>query len=151
LEIKFCPNWRIFVVWRPFWIQNGHHSKPKWSPYGARFCPTKFSETDEPIFTKLHRKVDPHLKRCIQVLEFSKWLPFQNGRHSKMATISKWSLRIWWAKIAARGSGGRIIITRFNCVWTQTQKSPKDPGCGCQFHHYQPIPHFKILLDINFH
>jgi hypothetical protein len=32
--------------------------------------------------------VDPHLKRCIQVLETSKWLPFQNGRHSKMATIS---------------------------------------------------------------
>ena len=38
-------------------------------------CPTKFSETDDPIFTKLHRKLDPHLKRCIQVLEFSKWPP----------------------------------------------------------------------------
>ena len=36
-------------------------------------CPTKFSETDDPIFTKLHKKVDPHLKRCTQVLEFSKW------------------------------------------------------------------------------
>jgi hypothetical protein len=24
-------------------------------------CPTKFSETDDPIFTKLHRKVDPHV------------------------------------------------------------------------------------------
>jgi hypothetical protein len=35
--------------------------------------PTKFSETDDPIFTKLHRKVDPHLKKCNQVLEFSKW------------------------------------------------------------------------------
>ena len=38
----------------------------------------------------------------------------------------------------------------------QTQKSPIDPhiiisACGCKFHHYQPIPHFKILLDINFH
>ena len=37
----------------------------------------------------------------------------------------------------------------------QTQKSPNDPhirirACGCKFHHYQPIPHFKILLDINF-
>jgi hypothetical protein len=29
----------------------------------ARFCPTKFSETDDPIFSKLHRKVDPHLKK----------------------------------------------------------------------------------------
>jgi hypothetical protein len=28
--------------------------------------------------------VDPHLKRCIQVLEFSKWPPFQNGRRFKM-------------------------------------------------------------------
>jgi hypothetical protein len=27
LETKFRPNWRIFVFWRPFWIQNGHHSK----------------------------------------------------------------------------------------------------------------------------
>jgi hypothetical protein len=48
------------------------------------------------------------------------------------------------------------IITRFDCVWMQTKKSPNDPhiriqACGCKFHHDQPIPHFKILLDINFH
>ena len=43
--------------------------------FSPRFCPTKFSETDDPIFTELHRKVDPHLKRCTQVLEFSKWPP----------------------------------------------------------------------------
>ena len=28
LETKFCPNRRIFEFWQPFWIQNGHHSKP---------------------------------------------------------------------------------------------------------------------------
>ena len=28
LETKFHPNRRIFVFWRPFWIQNGHQSKP---------------------------------------------------------------------------------------------------------------------------
>ena len=28
LETKFRPNWRIFVFWWPFWIQNGHHIKP---------------------------------------------------------------------------------------------------------------------------
>ena len=28
LETKFCPNRRIFAFWRPFWIQNGRHSKP---------------------------------------------------------------------------------------------------------------------------
>ena len=31
-------------------------------------------------------------------------------------------------------------ITRFDCVWMQTQKSPNDPhirnlACGCKFHH----------------
>ena len=37
LETKFRPNRRIFVLWRPFLVQNhrGHHSKLKWSPYGA--------------------------------------------------------------------------------------------------------------------
>jgi hypothetical protein len=35
LETKFRPNQRIFVFWRSFWIQNGHHNKPKWSQYGA--------------------------------------------------------------------------------------------------------------------
>ena len=45
LETKFCPNRRIFVIWRPFWIQNqnGHHSKPKWSSYGvACLTPCKY-------------------------------------------------------------------------------------------------------------
>jgi hypothetical protein len=28
LETKYRPNRRIFVFWRPFWIQNGCHSKP---------------------------------------------------------------------------------------------------------------------------
>ena len=28
LETKFRPNQRMFVFWRPFWIQNGRHSKP---------------------------------------------------------------------------------------------------------------------------
>jgi hypothetical protein len=28
LETKFRSNRRIFVFWRPLWIQSGHHSKP---------------------------------------------------------------------------------------------------------------------------
>jgi hypothetical protein len=35
LETKFRPNRSIFVFWWPFWIQNGRHSKPTLSPYGA--------------------------------------------------------------------------------------------------------------------
>ena len=48
-------------------------------------------------------------------------------------------------------------ITRFDCVWMQTHRSPQATphigirACGCKFHQYQPIPHFKILLNINFH
>ena len=43
LETKFCPNRRIFVFWRPFWIQNGRHSKPKWPPYGTTcLTPSKY-------------------------------------------------------------------------------------------------------------
>jgi hypothetical protein len=30
----------------------------------------------------LHRKVEPHLKRCILVLEFSKWPPIQKLKKS---------------------------------------------------------------------
>jgi hypothetical protein len=49
LETKFPPNRRIFVFWWPFWIQNGHHSKPKWSPYGAK---------NPPIWEKFGFQVD---------------------------------------------------------------------------------------------
>ena len=35
METKFRPNRRTFVFWRSFWIQNGHHNKPKWSQYGV--------------------------------------------------------------------------------------------------------------------
>ena len=50
----------------------------------------------------------------------------------------------------------RIIITRFDCVWMQTQNFPSDTHfrirvCGCKFHHYQQILHFIIFLDINVH
>ena len=43
LETKFRPNRRIFVFWLPFFVQNGHHSKPKWLPYGAAYLtPCKY-------------------------------------------------------------------------------------------------------------
>ena len=66
------------VGWCPQLLCNGnssyyYHSSSSSSP--KPICPTKFSETDGPTFTKLHKKVDPHLKRSHQVLEFSKWPP----------------------------------------------------------------------------
>ena len=78
-ELVGALNSDIGVVWRllclhlniikPSYCYSSSSSSPK------PIFPTKFSETDDPIFTKLHRKVDLHLRRCIQVLEFFKWLP----------------------------------------------------------------------------
>ena len=43
METKFRPNRRIFVFWRSLWIQNGRHSKLKWSQYGAEcLTPCKY-------------------------------------------------------------------------------------------------------------
>ena len=43
LETKISPNREIFVFWRTFWIQNGRHSKPKWSQYcAACLTPRKY-------------------------------------------------------------------------------------------------------------
>ena len=40
---QISPNSEIFVFWRSFWIQNGRHSKPKWSQYGAAYLtPCKY-------------------------------------------------------------------------------------------------------------
>ena len=35
LGSQISPKSEDFVFWPPLWIQNGRHSKPKWSPYGA--------------------------------------------------------------------------------------------------------------------
>jgi hypothetical protein len=32
---QISPKSDDYCILRPFLVQNGHHSKPKWSPYGA--------------------------------------------------------------------------------------------------------------------
>jgi hypothetical protein len=40
---QISPNSEIFIFWRSFWIQNGRHSKPKWSQCGAAYLtPCKY-------------------------------------------------------------------------------------------------------------
>jgi hypothetical protein len=54
---KMKPNFAqiggFFLFWWPFWIHNGHHSKPKWSPYIVQhiLLPVKS------IFMKLCRNI----------------------------------------------------------------------------------------------
>jgi hypothetical protein len=52
LETKFRPNWRIFVFWWPFWIQNGHHSKLTMDYKMAAKC------KNPPIWVKFGFQVD---------------------------------------------------------------------------------------------
>ena len=67
LETKFRQNRRIFVFWRSFWIQNGHHSKPKWSQYGAAcLTPSKY-----PFPLKSF-----HFWISLRIFYFLYWRPF---------------------------------------------------------------------------
>ena len=60
--------------------------------FPPKFCPPVFSETTGPILTKLHRKMDPHAKKCNQVLEFSKWhrLPWKRKKGGKIESAQNW-------------------------------------------------------------
>ena len=72
LETKFRSNRRIFVFWRSFWIQNGGHSKPKWSQYGAA-C---FTPCIYPFPLKSF-----HFWIFNDFFLFLYWRPFWNGGH----------------------------------------------------------------------
>jgi hypothetical protein len=92
LETKFHPNWRIFVFWRPFWIQNGLHSKLTmdinsqhakkigigWTNFAAVAM-----ETKKGGFEFFFRFLSSNF---INWRIFVFWRPFwiQNGLHSKL-------------------------------------------------------------------
>jgi hypothetical protein len=74
LETKFRPNRRIFAFWRPFLVQNGHHSKPKWSSYGAAcLTPCKY----------------PFPLKSVHFWIFNDFFNFYIGTHFEMAAILK--------------------------------------------------------------
>jgi hypothetical protein len=74
LETKFRPNRRICVFWRPFLVQNGHHIKPKWSPYGAACLTTcKY----------------PFPLKSVHSGIFNEFFNFHIGGHFEMAPILK--------------------------------------------------------------
>ena len=74
LEATFRPNPRIFAFWRPFLVQNDHHSKPKWSPYGAA------------CLTSCHY---PFPLNSFHFFIFNDFLNFYIGGHFEMAVILK--------------------------------------------------------------
>ena len=70
LETKCCPNRRIFVFWQPFWIQNGRHSKPKWSPYGgACLTPCKYPFPLKPPFLNLKQFIFIYFFFILKILK----------------------------------------------------------------------------------
>ena len=74
LETKFRPNRRIFVFWRPFLVQNYHHSKPKWWPYDAAcLTPCKY----------------PFPLKSVHFWICNDFFDFYIGGHFEMAAILK--------------------------------------------------------------
>ena len=72
METKFRPNRRIFVFWRPFLVQNGHHRKPKWLPCGAAWpTPCKY----------------PFPLKSVHFWIFNYLFNFYIGGHFEMAAI----------------------------------------------------------------
>ena len=72
---NFAQIGGFFVFWRPFWIQYGHNSKPKWSPYGAAW----FTPCKHPFPLKsFHFWIFNNL---FLFLKFLYWQPFSNGGH----------------------------------------------------------------------
>jgi hypothetical protein len=92
-KMKRFPRKWIFTgsktcctIW---WIQNGRHSKPMMEVNSQHhnLLGNQISSKSEDfciLVAILDSKWSPYgLKRCIQVLEFSKWPLFQNGRQYK--------------------------------------------------------------------
>jgi hypothetical protein len=65
-----------------------------------------------------------------------------------------WYLRLFWSEelIGNDFHWNRRPLTIWRFCWQPFWKWwPRKNEPECKFHHYQPIPHFKIILDINFH
>jgi hypothetical protein len=93
LETKFPLNRRIFVFWRPFLVQNGHHSKPK-----IVFAPFLI------IIMNICQKLWPHLYRKLP-----------KGFPQDLAYILNRVGRIFWPKKNCR----RQNQQNFNVLWFQ--------------------------------
>jgi hypothetical protein len=101
-------------------------------------CPTKFSETDVPIFTKLHRKVDPHLKRYHQILELSKWppLPWKPWTYVKIVDLTY-----------IRNCHIYYILSRVDGIFWQ--RKSRANGLHFQNGRWQNRQNFNVFSDFN--
>jgi hypothetical protein len=78
--------------------------------------------------------------------EVPKRSPYQNSGHQPIPhfkILLLLDINFHW---------NRRPLTIWRFCWQPFWKWwPRKNDPECKFHHYQPIPHFKILLDINFH
>ena len=96
---------QIFVFWWPFWIQNGCHSKPKWSPYGAAcLTPCKYQFP----LKSFHLKI---LNNLFLLFLFLYWWPFWNGGHLENFKNKEHNFD-WWSIFVS--SFKRISCTEWN-------------------------------------
>jgi hypothetical protein len=137
LETKFRPNRRIFVFWRPFLVQNGHHSKPKWSLYGAAcLIPCKYQF---PL-------------KSVHFWIFNDFKFFYIGGHFEMAAI----LKILITKSTTlRDDLFCVKFQMIRCtVWIKTKIAPWLPWQRSPFWFFstpKKLPHTTVDILTKFH
>ena len=124
---QISPKSEDFVFWRPLLVQNhqGHHSKPKWSPYGAAYLtPCKYSFPLKSVHFWIltivfNFYIGGHLENfkneraqlwvmiyfcvrfqkdplyCLNLTFFTPWLPWQRPPFWICSTPNRWHTLRW--------------------------------------------------------
>jgi hypothetical protein len=104
LESKFRPNRMIFVFWRPVWIQNGRHSKPKWLQYDAA-CLTS-CKYPFPLKTFHFWNLN----------DFLYWQPFWNGGYFENSKtwmyLLRWGSTFLWSLVKIGSSVSENLVEK---------------------------------------
>ena len=103
LVTKFRRNRRIFVFWQPFWIKNGHHSKPTMDINSQQhnLLGNQISSKSEDIcilVAILDSKWSPYVLLPVNIhfhwnlhfWNFNDFFNFYIGGHFEMVAILKW-------------------------------------------------------------
>ena len=130
LETKFRRNRWIFVFWWPFLVQNGHHSKPKWSPYGAAcLTPCKY----------------PFPLKSVHFWIFNDFLNFYIGGHFENFKNKEHNFE-WWSIFVSSFKRIRWVNLTFFAPWLPWQQPP-----FWIFSTPQKLPHTTVDIPIKFH
>ena len=127
----------FFLFWRPFWIQNGRHRKPKLSPYGAA-CLTPCNY--------------PFPLKSFHFWIFNNLFWFYIGSHFEMLAILKIlktkSTTLSDHLFLCQVSKGSAVRSEFNIVCTLVTIAP---AANLNFFIPQQLPHNTVDIPTKFH